>query len=325
MADVTIKDTKQVIFDRLHETEKKLKELQAGKSNPVAEAKKVEVKKAMESAEESVKEGIFSDDLNQKYNDVMTAISVGEDRIKELYGVEKELINLTTVINAHKDEVSELESEAAETEKAIQDQYDAMRQRLDAEITDYRIKIREEEETLRKTAAMILSQLETERKREKEEYSYNLKRERAKEEDAWEDQKAERKAAIAQAEATVDAAWDEVKAKQDYIVELEEKVAAIPALLAEAQISGAEAKDKELGKEYGYKKSMMEKEHGYAVSRLEDKVNYLETELAKTLSINSSLQEKLEDAYAKVQEIATKTVEANGKINIIGSGQESKR
>jgi len=318
MANVTVKDTKQVIYDALVDAEKKLKELQAGKCDPVQQAKVAETKKAQESAKESVQKNIFSDELNQKYADVMTAIEAGESRIKDLYGIEAELIKLTTVVNAHKDTLAAMDAEKDTKEKEIEEYFESLRTRLSDEISAFKQTIADEKAALNKDLKAYKAQLIVDRDREEEEYAYNLSRSREKENDAWEDEKAGREAAIAEAEAKVDAAWDEVNAKAEYTAELETKVSEIPTLIAEAKTEGAKEAEKELGKDYGYKKSMMEKDHAYEISRLNDRLTTAEADRDKAYDKVQALEEKLDAAYAKIESLAGRTIEAAGGIKVVG-------
>lgn len=109
--EITLKNTKAEILDALNEALEREKNMSKMKYEPEKEEKKQKVEKAIEVSKENVEKKIFSEDLNNKFNDLETAIEAEEEKLKNLYGVEKELNNLVVVINAGKDYMMELENE----------------------------------------------------------------------------------------------------------------------------------------------------------------------------------------------------------------------
>ncbi len=312
--NVTLKNTKQEIYDALVEAEAKVKALKENNFDPVQAATEKENVAIVESAKESVKGNLFSEELSKKFTDLESAIEIKSAELQEMYGIEKELQNLTAVVNAGKEMSARLDEEklAKETEIAqmtsdMLKEYEAKRKEAADEYATYKVDLRKE------------------REREKEEYEYNLKRSREKENDEWEDEKAVREAVVAEKEAKAKEMLEEAASKADYVTELEEKVNSISELIENAKAEGAEAASKEAAKEYGYKKTMAEKENMYTVQRLEDRIDSLSKELEKTTELNESLQEKLDNAYEQIRELATKTVESTGGVKILSNGTSDTR
>lgn len=75
-----------------------------------AEEKK-KTEKAIEVTRENVEQKIFSEELNNKFKDLEIAIKAEKDKLKDLYGIEEELSNLTIMINTGKDYMAKLENE----------------------------------------------------------------------------------------------------------------------------------------------------------------------------------------------------------------------
>lgn len=311
---VTMKSTKQEIYDALMESKEKIESLKQNNFDPVSEVKKKEEKAVVESAEESVKNNLFSEELSKKFTDLEAAIKVKEAELKEMYGIEKELQDITVIVNAGKEISAKLDEEQADKKAKIEAMTSDM-------MKEYQAKKKEAAEEF----ATYQVDLDKQREREAEEYEYNLKRSRNIENDKWEDEKLEREADIQAREAKAQEMYEDAESKVAYIAELEEKVNSIPELIEKAKAEGAEAAEKEAGREYGYKKTMAEKEHSYEVQRLEDKVERLEADLAKSTALNDSLQEKLDNAYVQIRELATKTVESTGGVKILNSGVDSKK
>lgn len=312
--NVTLKNTKQEIYDALTASLEREKELKKRNFNPAVEAKEKEDMAIVESAEKSVKENLFSEELSKKFADLEAAIEIKSAELQEMYGIEKELQNITVAVNAGKELSAKIElektakkAELAELTESLQKEYE----KKTKELSD--------------SHDVYCADLVKQRKREIEEYEYNLKRSREKENDEWEDVKAEREADIQARESKAQAMFEEAEAKVAYIAELEEKVNSIPELIEKAKAEGAEAASKEDAREYGYKKTMAEKEFGYEKQRLEDKVESLSAELSKVLSANVALEEKLDNAYAQIRELATKTVESTGGVKILGNANNDTR
>lgn len=309
MSNVTIKNTKQEIYDALVEAEEKVKALKEQNFNPAETVIEKANAETIKSAEESIKNNLFSEELSKKFIDLEAAIILKQKELEEMYEIDQELQNLTVIANAGKEMSAKIEADKA----AKKAEYAQMTDEL---VREYAAKKKALEEEF------VAKQLELKktRDREIEEYEYTLKRNRSKENDDWADEKAKREAEIAALEAEAKAKFDEASEKTNYIKELEDKVEAIPELIEKAKEEAAEAARKEEAKEYGYKKAMTEKEHGYAIQRLEDKIDILTSDLNKANTLVDSLQAKLDNAYDQIRELATKTVESTGGVKILGSG-----
>ena len=220
MANVTIKSTKQEIYDALIEAERKFKELKEQSFNPVEAATEKANAEVVESARESVKNNLFSEELSKKFVDLEAAIALKSEELKTMYDIDKELQNITVVVNAGKEISAKLEEEKA-TKKA---EIAAMTEEL---MKDYAIRKKEAIEEY----ATYRDDLDKKRTREAEEYAYNLKRSREKENDEWEDEKAAREAVVAEMTAKAEEKLAEASSKANYITELEEKVNSIPELI----------------------------------------------------------------------------------------------
>ena len=82
---------------------------------------------------------------------------------------------------------------------------------------------------------------------------------------------------------------------------------------------GMQDAKKEIEKENEYKVELLKKDYQNKIDRQEDKINSLNSEIEKLNTINASLQEKVDKAYSELKELASKTVEANGGVKILGN------
>lgn len=305
---ITLKNTKTEILDALNAALEREKNMSKIKSNPVAEEKKKKVEEAIETSKKNVDENVFSEELNNKFKSLETAILAEEEKLKELYGIEKEVSNLTLVVNAGKDCLLEIENK-----KKIQTE------ELSTKIKSLEDEYKQKEDTLQKEYEQKAKVLKLERDREVEEYNYKLKREREISNNKWEDEKKEREAKLKAIEDETIKLFDEAKEKAEYIEDLEKKVSDIPALLEKEYQRGKKETTTDLEKEHKYSVELLSKDYKNTIDRQEDKIESLKEEVEKLTSLNAALQEKMYEAYAQIKELATKTVEANGGVKILGN------
>ena len=310
--EITLKNTKQEILDALNEALLREKNSAKTKSNPILEEKERKVNEAVQETKRNVDDNVFSENLIKKFKDLELAIATEEEKLKNLYGVEQELSNLTLAVNASKDIITELEDrKKRETIK------------IEGEIKDLEEEFNRKSKELSKEYDLKSQSLKVERERETEEYEYKIKRERELDKNAWEDEKKIREANLKAKEEEANKLLIDAKEKEKYIVELETKVADIPNLLIKEYEKGKKEVTSELEKEHKYQIELLKKDYQNTIDRQNDKIESLNFEIEKANTLNASLQEKMDKAYLELKELATKTVEANGGVKILGSNNQS--
>lgn len=308
--EITLKNTKAEILEALNDALEREKNIAKMKSNPEKEEKERKVKQAIETTKENVEKNIFSEELINKFKDLELAIAAEEEKLKNLYGIEKELNDLTIVMNAGKDCLINIENKKKEeTEK------------LNLSIKELEEKYKEKTEELQKEYDLKAKNLKLERDRETEEYNYKTKREREISNNKWEDEKRTREANLKAQELETKKLLEEAKENANNTKELEKKVNEIPALLEKEYTRGRKEATLEIEKENKYQIELLKKDYQNTIDRQEDKINALKEELEKAHNLNSTLQEKMDKAYAELKELATKTVEATGGVKILGNNQ----
>lgn len=315
-----MKNTKQELFDAYDAALKELERVKALKESP-ADVMEEKRKLAMEkNAAKAVESSVFSEEITQQYKDLQESIESKKAVLKELYDIETNASSLAAIINATKEKQYQLEADYKARKVELDNEYKAEVDKNQAELKEMQEAISLARKEVRDARADELDKVHIERKREEEEYAYNLKRQRKIENDAWEDEKAVREKTLNDKEIAANNMFVEAESKLDELEELREKVAEIPTLIANAEKEGKEAGQKEAAKEYGYKKTMYEKEKEYEIGKLEDKVSMLEEKLAQEESKTVALQEKLDEAYSKMNTLASDTVKANGAVRIMSPG-----
>lgn len=308
--EISLKNTKAEILEALNEALEREKNINKVKSDPIKEEKEKKTKEAVETSKENVSKNIFSDELNNKFNSLEMAIAAEEEKLKDLYGIEKELANITLVVNAGKDVLREIEDKKAletdklnESIKSLEEMYQKKKNELEQE---YDLKAKT---------------LKLERDREIEEYNYKLKRDREIDKNKWDDEKRVREDNLKNKELETKKIFEEAKEKESYLKDLESKVSSIPDMIQKEYERGVKETTANLKKEYDYQIELLKKDYQNTIDRQNDKIESLNNEVNKINELNNKLQDKLDKAYLEMKELATTTVEANGGVKIIGNNQ----
>ncbi len=306
--EITLKNTKAEILDALNKALEREKNISKIKSNPEKEEKEKKVNTAIENSKKNVEDNIFSVELINKFNELELAIKEEEIKLENLYGIEKELNNLTIIANAGKDYLQDIELRKKEESE-----------KLNVMIQSLTDEYKKKSEDLKNEYDIKAKTLKTEREREIEEYSYNLKRERQLDKNKWEDEKKLREDNLKNKEKEANLLLEDLKQREKNINELEKKVGEIPIIMDKEYQKGMQDAKKEIEKENEYKVELLKKDYQNKIDRQEDKINSLNSEIEKLNTINASLQEKVDKAYSELKELASKTVEANGGVKILGN------
>ena len=309
--EISMKSTKAEIFDAFSAALVRAENAEKGRLNPERQEKEKAEVRAVESAKKSVGQEIFSKELIEKFKDLQTAISVEESRLSELYGVGRELQKLALAIEAGKDKLLEIQTERTEKETAAKNSVKA----LNDEFAAKNAELQSEYDAIKK-------KLTQERTREAEEFQYNLTRTRAKENNAWADEKAARESELAKRERDAAELLSEAENKAEHIKSLEAKVESIPSTVSTEREAAAAATADALKKDYEHKNALLEMERKNMTDRLEDKVKYLEKEFDAANKMVGLLQNKLDKAYSEMRDLASKTVESASGVKIIGGADK---
>ena len=322
MSEVTLKNTKAEILDALNAALQREKEAKQIKVDPIAEEKKKKEVEIVESTKKAVEQNVFSQDLINKFNDLQTAIAIEEARLAELFGIEKELQNLTLAVNAGKDILAKMEEEKRERTNTLQNEIQILTDEYNQKNIELKDEYSQKNAELKADFDASVKALKIEREREAEEFTYNLKRSRAIDENEWLDKKVAREAELYNKEQQATRMLEEVQNKTDYIVELEKKVSNFPSLIEEEVAKAVKTTTENLDRDYNHKIEISSKEYANTISQLEYKVEALTQELGKAYKLSDSLQTKLDKAYNEMRELAAKTVETSGGVRFITNPQQ---
>ncbi len=306
--EISLKNTKAEILEALNEALEREKNANKMKSNPEKEEKEKKVQKAIETSRTNVEQNIFSVELINKFKDLELAIKTEEEKLKELYDIDGEMAQLTLIVNAGKDFIADIEERKKSEEL-----------KLNQTIQSLEEEFKRKNDELQKEFDLKAKNLKLEREREIEEYNYRIKREREISTNQWEDEKKKREKLLAELESETKKLAEDIKIKDNYYKELEEKVSSIPTVLEKEYERGKREITAELDREHNYATELLKKDFQNTIDRQNDQIKSLQLELEKERNLSATLQEKMDKAYLEIKELATKTVETSGGVKILGS------
>lgn len=326
MAEITMKSTKAEIMEAYKAAVEKLDSKSAMIDDPAKEAAAKLKTEVIKSADATAKEDIFNPEIIKKYNDLTEAIEIKQLELDELYGIETKANAMAAMINAYKEKNEELKEAQAAKEAEIEAELGEKRDVLKTEIEALKQQKQEVIASINAEAKTKEDEIKRTRIREEDEYAYNLKRNRKAENDKWADEKAAREKVLELREAAALEKETELNAKADYIKELEAKVDEIPALITDAKEEGIKKGKADADKSNAFEVRALKKDAEYQKQLLEDKNERLAEDLANARAEKVELQQKLDDAYAQMRELAAKTVESTGGVKILnGQTQQNNK
>lgn len=321
---VNMKSTKQEIMDAYNEVKAKLDAISSAKDDPAVIAREKHNKEVIQSANEVSAQGILAPEIVEKYKSLCEAIDMKSAQLKDMYGIEAEANSLVALINAHKDKEVELKARYSGMEASLKESFDVTKNNLSNELTELENKKEAILKQTKKDNADLYASLEIERKREKEQYDYDLKRERKIANDKWEDEKAAREKALTDKESDLAARIVAIEEREKKMQELQDTVNNIPTLIENARAEGKKEGKAEADKSHVFEVRSINTKNEYEQKALQDQIDRLTNDLSLARTANAEIQMKLDMAYSQMKDLAADTVKSNGSIKIIGSENTNK-
>jgi len=320
--------TKSEILNAYNELVKKIQE--SKQENPKAEQEKKVKETTVESAAKLTDEEIIGaisalklslnskldkieDDLTterQKLAKIREAISVEDQRLKDLYQINAGADSLAAILAAQKEKKEEFEREMADRKNELEEQIKQEKLNRDKETKLWEEKRKEAEEALKK-----------QRTREEEEYKYNLQLARKKDKDEYEQKKAKLEQELIQKmesfESGIKVREQTVAAAEKELAELRLKAESFPSELEKAVQEAINETTARLEKDYKFEKQLLLKDHE---GEIKLKNQQIESLMAKIKDLELQLKQaysKAENAENNSKEITLKAIQSSGQIKII--------
>ena len=297
MSEVSLKSTKQQIWDTYQKTLKELESAKAQKQTSKEKSEQLRKESVKNSAQDLLLKDILSPEIIEQYSNLVETIQTMKEEIKSLYGIEAEVNTLEALVNTNNELKEELEKDYAKRRENLESE---LIQKISELQNDFLNKKAEHEEETEK--------LNKEREREEEQYQYDLKKSRRDENDKWEEEKAKRilelKVKEDEFEAKKKEADEKILAYYKIQDELQELKDSQEDMINEAVNKAIESNNKE----HSAEKAMLIKEQEWLKEKYVNENKALLERLESEKENSKILAEKLDAAYAQIRDIATQTV-----------------
>lgn len=317
------KSAKDYIFEAYSQELKAIQEKSKLLETPASILEKEKLENTLKLAEEVLAMNILNEEITSEYTELNEKIQSKKDNILKLYGIEIDDNSLQAIKNSYNvvaNNLAEyLQNNKEEFEKSQKEQLDEVMEKISQnnDITSDKINTIYVEINDKITSNKIETQ------REQAEYDYNLKRSRKQAKEDREKIIFNRKKELQLKEDTIKEQKQLCLDKLKEIDDLQAKVDSIPTLIENAKLEGATQKEKELGKDYGYKSAMAKKDNDNQIANLQDEYNRLESKYQQLVNEKVALSNKLDKCYAESRQLATDTVKSTGGINILNADNQN--
>lgn len=314
---INSKSTKTEILEAYMSMKEKLDALESMKDDPMKTLAKGEAARVANSAKSIIEKDILNPEIVQSYIDLQKEIENKKETLKQLFAIEAEANSMVAIINANKEKEVELKNRYNEKSAELEAEFSSKKEKLNEEIILLEERRKEALKNIETDNQTYMEKVMIDREREEEEYIYNLKRNRKKENDAWEDQKVAREKILTDREVAVLARETAMDEKEEYVASLERKVSEISTLVDLAREEGMKKGKADAEKSHAFETRTINTKNEYEQNALKDKVARLEAGLEKEREAKEIIQDKLDSAYAQMRELASETVKSTGGVKIL--------
>lgn len=328
-------NTKQEMLDAYQSLLEEMKEKKEIEAKPEERREEKKVREALESAGKLTAEGVIrrindlkvdigktlsqiSDSLEEevrRFENLQTAVSAREMEIRDLYQIEQSSGTLTALIEAQNRKKAEYEENMSERKAELEGEIEQLRDRWENE------KAERERET--KEWNVIEKKR---REREREEFQYTFERDKKQITDQLEDEKArlEKEIQLRREELgkTLQDREKNITEKETELAELRKRADSFPKEL-ENTVNGAvkEISDR-LKMEAKNREELMKASFEGERNVLNTKISALEKTVKEQTDSLMKLNQQLEKAYQKIEDVAVKTIEGSSQFKAYGELQQ---
>lgn len=244
----------------------------------------------------------------KRYNQLKSAIEMKDREMKEIFEIERDAHTLAALLESQKRKKQEFEETMEARKQELEEEIHTTRAQWDREKQHYQDALKEQKKEEEKN-----------RKREKEEYEYNFKREQALQKAKLADElealkkqiqnkQADFNAAMAETESSLKQREKNVAEREQLIDGLEAKVNSFPKELDTRIAKAVQTAEGTLKAENAKNEQLLKKEYEGEKNVLQTRIEALERTVAIQEQQIQLLNQQLEKAYEKVQDIAVKAV-----------------
>ena len=317
--EITTKNTKEQILAAYQQALAQLTQKDVT-NNPEANKKQIDEKAIIAKAIQHTSLDIFADlgslksnlikeidtitqqlvDEFAKLNNVRKAIEIEQKYLDEVYGIKENTNALSALLLAQEQERAKFASKMAEEKLVFTTEMDNKKAEWLKHKTELELSYTEQK-----------AQLTKDRKREEEEYQYTLKTTRLKDIDDYNFRKAKLEQELIATTASIEQREQEIAAKEDYLITMEEKVASFTEILNLTTSEAVQKIKDQLTLEHQHDLSLREQTYQSTKTLHQQKIDHLETKIVAQELLIKELDQKATSAIEQVQAIAYRALETS--------------
>jgi hypothetical protein len=343
--DISLKSTKQQILEAYNALLFEINEKKAEEPKKIQEIKKNEatVKKASDLSGEGILNDITGlkssisatlDTLSEKllsryktFEELEDAIQLEKKNLDELYQLTAETDSLAAMLNAQKELKKQFDLNIQEQKETFETTMKERKSAFETEMAEQKIAWKKQKESTEAIEEEINNERKKVRKREEEEFQYNLKLTRKKEADLYEEKKQKLEKELEEKRLLFEREFAEreqlVKAAEAELQDLRIKSDSYPGEVEKAIQKAIKDTSEKLQMQFNFEKELAEKQNQGEL-KLKDQI--IQTLQAKIKDIETQLREssqKASNAETTVKDIAIKAIESSSKSHYIEKFRES--
>ncbi len=262
----------------------------------------------------------------KKFEELQKAISIEKQNLEDLYQLSASTDSLAAMLMAQKEQREKFEEEMEQRRQELTEKINTEKANHEAEMQEKRE--RWKKELAERTAAEKeeATRLKKEREREEEEYKYNLKINRKKEADIYEDKKQKLEKELTDKKAAFEKDFQDRKIKieeaEAELDELRKKNAAFPGELEKAVNDAVKQTTDKLKAEHKFEMQLREKEVEGELKLKDQTISALNSKIKEMEASMKEMSQKTAVAETSVKEIAIKAIESKSKSYFIEKNRD---
>ncbi len=343
-AKVTSKNTKNQILEAYEELLQQQAQREEEPKKVQEQQKKTElVNKAKELSHQSIVKGINElkisaasslDSLGEqfaaeygKFEELQKAIEAEKDNLKDLYELTVNTDSLSTMLLLQKQQKEDFEQEMQESKAQWEGYVQTEKDKFEEEISKKRLQWKKEQEEREAKQKEAADELKKMRIRDEEEYGYNLKIARKKEEDAYEDKRLHQEKELN----------DQKMAFENMIAERQSKLKEAEAELEQLRIQSRNFPEKldkavseaiaqtkqQLTNTFKFETELKAKEVEGELKLKEQTISTLNAKIKEMEKSLETLSKKTATAESSVKDIAMRAIESSSKTYVVEKNKEN--
>lgn len=253
------------------------------------------------------------------YNEITAAISIKEAELREMFDIERSAYTLAALINSQNEIRERFEKEIA-----------VRRAEADAKLNDTISEINKKLTDFKADQERAFTESKENRKKNEDEYNYDFSRRKKLAEDSFQDEMnkkrkqleteiEEARKEIASEEAIVSSRERLVTSRENEICEMQSKIEQFPTMLENATKEAEKKGNASASQSYAFETRYLKKEHEGALALLETKLETLQNALSDEREKSSDLATKLDEAYTRIENLASKTVDGASSAKLVST------